>query len=54
MAKVTAPGMDPELIARIEKNPWLALDPTVVKRRYIVYVSGRGTGKSYKITDALV
>lgn len=53
MAKVTAPGMDPGLIAQLEKNPWLALNPELVKRRYLIFVSGRGTGKSYKISDAL-
>lgn len=53
MAKVTCPSLTPEQIAAIEADPWLALHPDF-PQRYIVYVSGRGTGKSYKISDTIL
>lgn len=53
MAKVYSPSLTPIQIAAIEKDPWLALHPSL-PHRYIVYASGRGTGKSYKITDAIL
>lgn len=53
MAKVSGGNLTPKQIAAIEKDPWLALHPSL-PHRYIVYVSGRGTGKSYKISDALL
>ncbi|WVR18054.1 terminase large subunit [Burkholderia phage Bm1] len=53
MATVVAPGLPAHLIKKIEENPYYAMHPEV-PGHYVVYASGRGTGKSHNISDTLV